>query len=441
MKTEEQEHVHEHDHPEMDLKISVKDGKTCEKILKIEVSPENVAHEFDHFYREVAPTAKVPGFRPGKATRQVLELHYGGQAREHVLKNLISESYHQAIKEKAIEPLNFPDVKDVKFDGKKLSYEALVEIRPKVKLSRITGLSAKKEKAEVKEEEIAQTLKRVQDSLAQFKAVEDRPAQLGDCVIADYVCTVEGKELEKRKDDWFELQKEEEYLKGFSQQLVGVKPGDERTVEVAFPKDFGRKEAAGKQAVFSVKVKEIKSKQVPELNDEMAQSAGEFKTFEELKQKIEQDLRSTKERDIEMKYERDLLDELIKHNKVEFSEGLVMRRAEKMMENAARDLKARGSAEDKIKEMQEKMKADFEKEARRQIHIAFLLEEVSTKENMTVTDEDLKVRYAKTAAEVQQPADVVEKYYAGNENALESLRDQIRTEKALQHIKDNAKKD
>lgn len=440
MKTEEQEHVHEHDHPEMEIKVSVKDGKTCEKILKIEVAEENVAHEFDHFYHEIAPTAKVPGFRPGKATRQVLELHYSGQAREHVLKNLISESYHQAIKEKNIEPLNFPDIKDVKFDAKKLSYEALVEVRPKIKLSRVTGLSVKKEKTELKADDVDQTLKRIQDSLAQFKAVEDRAAQFGDCVIADYTCSVDGKELEKRKDDWFELQKEE-YLKGFSEQLVGVKPGDDRTIQVTFPQDFGRKEAAGKPAVFSVKVKEIKSKQLPEINDEMAQSAGEFKTLAELKQKIEQDIRAGKERDIEVKYERDLLDELVKQNKLEFSEGLVKRRAEKMIENAARDLKARGGADDKIKEMQDKMKADFEKEARRQIHIAFLLEEIASKENITVTDEDLKVRYAKTAAEVQQPADVVEKYYASNEEALDSLRDQLRSEKALQYLKDNAKKD
>lgn len=207
MKTAEQEHVHEEQ--EMDLKISVKDGKTCEKILKIEVSREDVEREFSHFYREVAPTAKVPGFRPGKAPRHVLELHYKGQAREHVLKHLISESYHQTVKEKSLDPLGFPDVKDVKFDETKLSYEAVFEVRPKVKLSRVSGLSVKKDKIEIKAEEMDQTLKRIQESLAQFKAVEDRPAQIGDYVIADYVCTVEGKEIEKRKDDWFELQKED----------------------------------------------------------------------------------------------------------------------------------------------------------------------------------------------------------------------------------------
>lgn len=435
------EHEHAHGHHTLELKISVKDGKTCEKILKVEVSQDNVAHEFDHFYQEIAPTAKVPGFRPGKATRQVLELHYKGQAHEHVVQHLISESYRQAIKEKSIEPLNFPDVKDVKFDGKKLSYEALVEVRPKVKLSRAVGLSAKKEKTAVKADEIEQALKRIQESLAQYKSVEDRASALGDCVVADYVCAVEGKEIEKRKDDWFELQTKEEYLKGFSEQLVGVKAGDEREVKVTFPKDFGRKEAAGKEAVFSVKVKEIKSKLLPELNDELAKSAGEFKTLAELKERIEKDLAAGKEREIEMKYERDLLDEFIKHNKVEYPEGLVKRRAEKMMENAARDLKARGSAEDKIKDMQEKMKAEFEKEARRQVHLAFLLEEVAGKENITVTDEDLKVRYAKVAADVHQPADVVEKYYADHEEALDSLRDQIRSEKAIQFLKDNAKKD
>ncbi len=424
----------------MELKVSVKDGKTCEKILKIEIAEVEIQKEFDHFYEEITPKAKVPGFRPGKAPRNVLELHYQNDAREHVVKHLISESYAQAIREKAIQPLGYPDVKDVKFDDKKpsLSYEALVEIRPKVKLSKVSGLSVKKEAAEIQADAVQETLKRIQESLAQFKVVEDRPSQWGDVVIADYVCHVENKEVEKRQDDWFELQ-QEEYLKGFSAQLVGVKAGEEKKVEVSFPEDFARKEIAGKPAVFSVKVKEIKSKSLPEVNDELAKSAGEFKTLDELKEKIGKDLRSAKERDVETKFERALLDELIKQNKVELPEGLIKRRAERMIENAIRDFRQRGGSEEKVKETIDKMKGDFEKEARRQVHIAFLLDEIADKENLQVVDEDLKKHYERVANEVHQPIDAVEKYYAEHEEALETLRDQIRSEKAIELIKQNAK--
>ena len=430
--------MEEHTHTELSIKISVKDGKACEKVLKIEVSQEEIQKEYDSFYRDVASKAKVPGFRPGKAPRNVLELHYKDQAREDVVKHLITESYRQAIQEKAIEPLGFPDVRDVKFDDKKLSYEALVETRPKIKLSKVTGLSAKKPPVELKTEEVEETLKRIQESLAQFKAVEDRAAQLGDFVIADYVCFVEDKEVEKRQDDWFELQKED-YLKGFSQQLIGVKPGDERKVEVSFPEDFSRKPLAGKPAVFQVKVKEIKSKNLPEMNDEMAQGAGEFKTLAELRAQIEKDMRAGKERDVEVKYEKELLDEFLKHNKLELPEGLVKRRAERLIENATKDLKTRGGSEEKARETVDKMREEFEKEARRQIHLAFLLDEVAGKEKIQVEEADVKARYEKIAAEVRQPVETVEGYYKEHEEHTESLREQIRSEKAIEFIKQNAK--
>lgn len=433
-------HTLEHDHEveEMSLKVSVKDGKTCEKILKVEVPQEEIQKEYDHYYRGIAAKAKVPGFRPGKAPRNVLELHYNNEARQHAVEHLISHSYRQAVKEKGLDPLSFPDVKDVKFDDKKLSYEAIVEIRPKVKLSKVTGLSVKKDKIEFKADEVDQVLKRIQDSLAQYKAVEDRPAQMGDFVIADYTCTVDGKEVEKRPDDWFELQ-EKDYLPGFSKQLLGVKPGDERNVETTFPAEFNKKELAGKPAVFNVKVKDLKTKQVPELNDELAQSAGEFKTLDELKAKIEKDARAHKEHELEAKYEKDLLDEFVKQNKIDIPEGLAKRRSEKLMENALREYQARGAAAEKFEEFRDKMKADFEKEARRQIHLAFLLDEVANKENLTVSDDELKTRYQTISNEIRQPADVVEKYYVENEDAREALRDQIRSEKAIQYLKDNAK--
>lgn len=425
---------------QMQIKVSVKDGKVCEKIVKVEVAAEEIQKEYDHFYQDITQKAKIPGFRPGKAPRNVLELHYKDEAKKHAAEHLITESYRQAIREKGIVPLGFPDIRDVKFDDTKLSYEAFVETRPKVKLSKVSGLSAKKEKTELKAEEIESTLKRIQESLAQYKAVEDRAAQLGDFVIADYVCTIEGKEIEKRQDDWFEIQKED-YLKGFSEQLIGVKPGDDRQVQVSFPEDFTRKEMAGKPAVFNVKVKEIKFKQLPEMNDDMAQSAGEFKTFADLKAQIEKDMMASKERETESKFEKALLDEFVKNNKVDLPEGLVKRRAERLMESAMKEFQQRGGTEDKMKEIQGKMHEEFEKEARRQVHLAFLLEEVAEKENIQVTDEDLKARYQKVADEVRQPLEAVEAYYKEHEEHRESLREQIRSEKAIEFIKQNSKQD
>ncbi len=421
------------------VKISVKDGKPCEKILKIEVGGEDIKREFEEFYKAIAPKAKIPGFRPGKAPREVLARHYQGEARENVLKNLISESYSKALQEKSIQPLGMPHIHDVDFKDEKLSYEAHVEIRPKIKLSKVTGLSVKKEKVELQPAEVEESLKKLQESVAQYKAVEDRPTALGDFIIADYTCTVEGKEIEKRSADWFEL-KEEEFLKGFSPQLVGMKPGDEKEVQVTFPADMGpQTEFAGKTGVFKVKVNEIKTRTLPPLDDELAKESGEFKTFAELRAKIEGDMRQHKEHEADQRYEKAIFDELIKQNKVELPEGLVKRRAEKLVEDALNNTRQRGVDEAKLAEIRPELEKDMAGEARRQIHLAFLLDEIADRENLSVSEEDIKAKYVWLAARFRQKPEDVEQYYSGREDALEGLKEQIRSEKAIDYVKKNTK--
>ncbi len=424
------------------LKISVQDGKNCEKVLKIEVPTDLITREYDEYYKAIANQAKVPGFRPGKAPRNVLQLHYSTQAREAVLKNLISESYQTALKEKSLEPLGYPEIKEVEFNESKLSYQARIETRPKIKLGKVTGLSVKREKKQVDPKEVEQSLERVRESLAQFKAVEDRAAAKGDFVIADYVCSVDGKDVENRNDDWFEI-KEDEFLKGFSTQLIGVKPGEQREVKVTFPEKIGRKEIAGKEGVFKVTVKEIKSKALPELNDDMAKEAGEFKTLAELRERIQQDLQTNVDRENEAVFEKNLLAELVKHNKIDLPDGVVDRRLKYLVEETIHPKhdQHHHHHHDEAEEnkQREKLNKELEPEARRQVHVAFLLDEISNRENLEVKAEDLKARYEIIASQVRQPVEAVEKYYAENEDAADSLRDQIRSEKAIDFLKKNAK--
>ncbi len=420
------------------MKVSVQDGKACEKILSIELGEQEIQKEYDEFYVAIAPKAKIPGFRPGKAPRQVLALHYQHEARENVLKHLINESYKKALEEKSLEPITLPTIKDLDFKDNRLFFRALIETRPKIKLSKVSGLSAKKEKAEVTPQDIEEELKRLQESLAQYKAVEDRPAVMGDFLIADYVCLAEGKEVEKRVDDWFEL-REDEFLKGFSAQLVGAKPGDEKEVQAAFPEKMAKKDLAGKPAVFKMKIKEIKTKVLPNLDDELAKEAGEFKTLEELRQKIRQDISHRKDHEKEVAFENALLEELMKQNKFDLPQGLVDRRLEHLLEKAKEDFKRYGSPEEEFEKQKEKIKTELAGEAKRQVHLAFLLDEIAIRENITAAEEDLSVKYQQVADRVRQPLEKVQGYYTQDERARETLTDQIRNEKTIEWIKKNAK--
>jgi len=423
---------------ESPIKIKLQDGKPCEKILTIEVAQDRISEEYESFYKAIAPRAKVPGFRPGKVPRDVLIMHYEKNANDSVLETLLSESLPKALREKDLNPLATPEIRDIQFTKEKLAYKAHVEVRPKVKLSRITGLSAKKEKVSIKPEDVEKALKQTQEMHAQYKAVEGRSAKMGDFIITDYVCLIDGQEVEKRNDDWMEL-KEKEYLKGFSAQLVGVSVGEEKDVQISFPQDMADKRAAGKTAVFKIKVKEIKEKTLPALDDDFAKQAGDYKNLDDLKQKLAADLEKRAADEKEAAFERELLNELAKHNKIEIPAGLLQRRAEYLTEQARQRFLQQGGTAEIFDKEKEKMQKEFESEARRQIHIAFLLDEIADVQGIKADDADLVKKYEMLARQYRQPKETVEKYYQEHKEAKETLLDQVRNEKVIEFLKQNAK--
>ena len=368
----------------------------------------------------------------------VLIMHYEKNANDSVLEALLSESLPKALREKELSPLTTPEIKDIQFSKEKLVYKAFVEVRPKIKLGRVTGLSAKKEKAVVASEAVEKALKQTQEMHAQYKAVEGRVAKLGDFVIADYVCTVDGKEMEKRNDDWIEL-KEDEYLKGFSVQLVGVAGGEEKEVSIVFPADMADKRVTGKSAIFKMKVKEIKEKILPLLDDELAKLAGDYKDFSDLKQKLTQDLEKRAQDEKDAAFERDLLNELIKHNKIDIPGGLLQRRTEYLMDQASQRFVSQGGTAELFDKEKEKLHKEFEAEARRQIHLAFLLDEIADAQGIKAEDADLQKKYEALGKQYRQPKEAVEKYYQEHRDAVEGLRDQVWNEKVIEFLKQNAK--
>jgi trigger factor len=365
-------------------------------------------------------------------------MHYEKNAKDSVLETLLSESLPKALREKDLSPLTTPEIKDIQFTREKLTYKAHVEVRPRIKLSRVTGLNAKKEKVEVKAEDIEKALKQTQEMHAQYKAVEGRGARMGDFVITDYVCTIDGKEMEKKNDDWIEL-KEEEYLKGFSAQLVGVNVGDEKDVQISFPQDIADKRAAGKTAVFRMKVKEIKEKILPALDDELAKQSGEYKDLNDLKQKLASDLERRAVDEKEADFEKELLNELIKHNKIDLPTGLLQRRTEYLTDQARQRFLQQGGTEEIFDKEKEKMQKEFESEARRQIHIAFLLDEIADTQGIKSEEADLAPKYEALSRQYRQPKETIEKYYKEHKEARETLLDQVRNEKAIEFLKKNAK--
>jgi len=419
------------------MKVSVKDISSCEKQLTILVSEEVIAKEFNLFYTEAAKSAKIPGFRPGKAPRHILELHFKETAREEVLKRLIPDSLRNAFHEKGLAPISSPSVEKIDFQPTRLQYEAHIEVRPAIKISKYKGLTVKQKPVVVEEQEISDALKRLQESHAKYVPVEDRPAAMGDFITCDYVCLADGKEVEKRSEDMISL-KEKDFLEGFSTQLAGVMPGEAREVRVKFPGNYMNKEMAGKEALFQVKVHEIKSREMPVLNDDFAKEVGEYQTLDELKKKIIEEVNARKKHDQEAELENGLIDQLLKNSKFDLPRRMVSKRLDMLIEETVQRLRYQGLQEEAEASKKEELRKELQGEAERQVRISFLLDEIALKEKIGAIPQDYKEKYALLAQRYRRPIEEIEAHFEKSEHQKESLAMQIISEKAIQHLKDHA---
>ncbi|MBI4387868.1 MAG: trigger factor [Candidatus Omnitrophica bacterium] len=418
-------------------KVAVKDISSCEKLITIHVAPDQIKQEYNVFYAKAEKVAKVPGFRPGKVPRDILAIHYKDTAREEVLKNLIPKSLAEACRSKDIHPISTPTVQRIDFEQDHFNFDAHVEVRPKIKIDRYKGLTVKPKPLQVQDSEVSDIMKRIQESHAKFVPIENREAVIGDYLICDYVCNVGGKQIEKRSEDMIAL-KEKDYLEGFSNQLVGVKSGDKRDVKVIFPQNYTNKKFAGKEGIFQVSVKEIKTRELPAIDDEFAKEAGDFQTVNDLTQKIRTDIETHKKEEQNLEIENALLDLLIQNSKFDVPKRMVERRRNALVEDTIHRLKHQGLNREADAQELETLRQKMQPEAERQVKISFILDEVAQKEKIEAQAADFSAKYETIAKQYRKPFEEIQEHFEKNQNEKESLLLRIVSEKTIQFVKDHA---
>ena len=421
----------------MSIKINVKDLDKCQKHLQIEILKDTIQIEFDRYYEELKKTAQVPGFRKGKVPRNVLEEYFSGKAQEKVLSYLVSDNYQKAITQEKIDPVQLPQITNVDFKkNEKLTFEATVDIRPKINLKNYRGIKITKQRVDITEEEIAKVLAFLRERYAQFLPVEGRATKIGDYIICDYSYAAEGKTLEQKEHVWFEIAKEL-FIPGLSLQLVGVTAGEKKEFDLKLPDKFKPDEFAGKTAHFSFQVKEIKEKQLPELNDEFAKVVGKS-SLEQLKEEVRRDLLREKETQVNLDVKRQLFEHLTRAMPIDVPASLVEKRKESL-KNSSRDaLKRQGWNEQKIKEEEDKSSDFFDREALKLVRILFILEEIGEKENIRVKEEEMEARIDSIAASYNQKREDLLKYLSENK-LLENIHWEIWEDKITSFLIQNGK--
>lgn len=422
------------------MKVSVEDISPVKKKLHIEVPVEKVSQEVDAFYEDLRKRAKIKGFRPGKAPRSILERHFKDYVRSEVLQKLVQDTYPRALSETALSPVSLPvfDPQELEVD-KPFQYSAIFEIKPDVKVADYFGLVLEGKKEEVTDKEVEERLKGLQNLHAQLKAVsEPRPVQKGDYVIVDYEAFENGKPLEDAKGVNVAVEVGSgHFIPTLEEGMVGLKPEEEKEFEVTWPEDHGYRKWAGKTLTFHLKVKEIKEKTLPNLDDEFAKDLGDYASLEELRARIRQDLQREKDLALDRRLKDQLVDQLVETNALEVPESLVEEQVKNLVSETKTKLASQGLDFRDLGFSEEKLREDYRETARRQVKSFLILERISEQEGITVSDEEIEGRLREIADRTHQKFDVIRRYYEKN-GLIPELKARMMTEKTLDLLLEKA---
>ncbi len=417
------------------MKYKIRQTGKTQKIVEFHISREIVAGELDKIYQEISRTASLPGFRTGKAPIELIKKRYKKEATDEAVKNLLTDSFKKAATESEINILGFPEISDVQFDEEKgFSYKATVNLRPQVRLKGYKGLSLKQVKIEVGESDVDSEINSLRDMNAKFSTKEGC-AKTGNYIICDVECIVDGQPVEKKENVWLYVG-EPAFIPG--KELEDLKANDEKDVEKVLPKDYSKKEVAGKKARFHITAKEIKEKMLPELNDDFALTAGNFKNMAELREAVRESLKRKNRIRERQELESEALKLLDKTAVFNAPQFMVDRHLEALVKEAKNRLKREQQASaDEAESMEKALRERLKHEAVREVRAFFILDEIAKSENITVDDKEIDAAFQVMASSVGRPADEVRKYYNEN-NMVENMREDIKQRKVLDFIIKNA---
>ena len=411
------------------MKSKLKSKEDCIKLLLVEIPHEFVKKTSDEIYEEISKVAKVPGFRPGAVPRDLLEKHYSKNAEEEIFKKLIPEGYKKALDTHKLTPIGMPRISNIKLeDGKPLTFEAEVDIRPATKLKNYKGIRVSKKRLAVTDEEINQAILKIRDMHAKHKDIPG-PVKKGDYAVCDVEAFIDGKLISKKHKNMWVLAEKDASLLGMGEELVGLEKGKEKEVEAKLPDNYPDKKYAGKLAKFKILVNQIKEKELPEVNDELAKEM-KSENLEELKKNIKSQLLLRKERSLVINMQNQILENLLKGNRFSVPSGIVERQKHVLAKRLETELLQNGMHKDEVEKKLKEFDGKLSEEATDKVRIYFLLDDIAVKEKITVNDKDIEGRLKSIAFSAGRPEEEVRKYYE-NEGLIEGLAEEIKEGKAL----------
>ena len=411
--------------------------------LTIEVPAEKVEAALQNAYLKNRKQISVPGFRKGKVPRQMIEKMYGPSIfYDDAVNAMIQEAYPEATKECDLEIVSRPDVEVVQIEkGKPFIFTAEVAVKPEVTLGQYKGIEVEKADTTATDEEVAADIDKEREANSRTITVEDRAVQDGDMTVIDFEGFVDGEAFEGGKGTDYPLTiGSGAFIPGFEEKLGGAEIGKEVEVDVTFPEEYHAKELAGKPAVFKCTVKEIKVKELPELDDDFAQDVSDFDTLEEYKADVRKKVEEKKAADAKAKKEDAVIEKIIEGATMEIPDAMVETQAERMVDEFAQRLQMQGLSMEQYMQFTggnvQAMVEQSKPQALKRIQSRLVLDAVVAAENLTATDEEVDAELAKMAEQYNMEVEKLKEMFA--EEDLKSIRDDLAVQKAVELVTDAA---
>ena len=425
----------------MSMKVEKTDKKNEVK-LSFTIEASKFEEAIQKVYVKSAKYFNIPGFRKGKAPYKIVEKQYGAQIfYEDAFNEVAGEVYEKELTDAKIEAVSRPEIDIIQMEkGKDLIFTAVVQTKPEVTLGKYKGIELKKVEYNVEEKDIDHEIGHMQERNARLVNVEDRPVEKNDTTVIDFEGFVDGVAFEGGKAENHELViGSNTFIPGFEDQIIGMKIGEEKDINVTFPEEYFSKDLAGKAAVFKVKLHEIKKKELPAVDDEFAKDVSEFDTIKELKDSIKEKLEEENKNKAKYETEEEAIKTVCDNTEIDIPSGMVETETDNMIKDIEQRLMYQGLNFAQYLQMMGKTEEDMRKEmkekAERQVKTKLVLGAIVEAEKIEATDEEVKAKLEEMATMYGKDAKDLE----ANESLKAYIAESVKTEKAISFIVDNAK--
>jgi trigger factor len=410
--------------------------ESTKREIAVEVPAAEVTRETEALIQKYQKLARLPGFRKGRVPASIIRQRFAEDIKTDVVESLVPRYFRQEADKQGLVPVSQPRVSDLHIhDGEPLRFKASFEVLPDIKVEGYKELRADHPVIDVTDEEVDQALNQLREQHATYTAIEGRPLAEGDFAqVALDGKPRAGEGQPVHMDDVLVEIGGANTVREFSDNLRGCKAGEDRTFTIAYPDDFQDKRLAGKTLEYKVQIKGIKSKHLPELNDEFAKELGEFKSLDELRTRIREQLGAQKRHEVEHSAKDKLVEELVNRNNFPVPESLVDQQITSRLERGFRALASQGMRAEDMRKMDfGRLRAGQREAAVREVKASLILEKIADKENIEASDTEVDAEVARLAQQSRQPVEAVRKKLT-DDGALDRLRERIRNEKTLDFL-------